>query len=191
MSKFAQLSEAAKKAQKSNEFYIWSAVTFLSMMLASGLFFGIWHWSYAAGKNIVEIMTYTSAPIMAWSLRDAPSLWLRRVGSAILLAWTIGLAYVVLITADRLWFVNGGSYPAWLATEATVTPENARTLRGVGSLCGLDKGIGTIEEKDNGVFMRCGFEWRPGNTFLIRNYDEANRLWWDAHPQYRTKGEQQ
>lgn len=176
-------SDARPKRTPSNEFVIWQVVTSVFMVIASGVFNGIWHWSYGAGRGIVDILACTMAPLIAWQLSDAPAIGLRRAGRGLLILWTLGLAYVVLITADRLWLVNGASYPSFLAKAVTVGPLEARTVYGHGSLCGVDKGVGFVVKKDNGVFMRCGFEWRPGNTFLIENYDEATRMWNDAHPE--------
>lgn len=190
MVEFVDQNAEDEKPKRSTELVLWNAAMQICAVVAGGLFFGLWHKSVPEAVNIMEIMIFWMAPMLGWTLRDAPGRALRTLGRWIIIGWAVFLLWVVLITVDRLMFVNSKTYPEWLATAVTLTPEQARSDRAWSVLCeGKATSYGSVEEKDNGAFMRCGFDWRPGNTFLIRNYREASRWWWDAHPEIKTEDE--
>lgn len=68
----------------------------------------------------------------------------------------VGLAMV----AERLVWVNAGTYPAWLTTDLVSPP-----LEGTGNqekaaaffdkTCGDNRGQLSVKNKENGIFMRC------------------------------------
>jgi hypothetical protein len=186
---FVDQSVKDDNLKRSTEVVLWNAGMQICAVLAGGLFFGLWHKSIAEAVNIIEIMMFWMAPMLGWTLRDAPGRALRTLGRWIIIGWAVFLLWVVLITADRLMFVNSKTYPEWLATAVTFTPEQARSDSLWMALCDGRAAYGGIEEKDNGAFMRCGFEWRPGNTYLIKNYRQALQWWWDAHPTLKAEGD--
>lgn len=100
------------------------------------------------------------------------------VNSLIKAAWLAFLAWGILTTAERLYWVNADSYSMILASPLTISEAMATGPTSYGALC---QGEGaTLADKSNGHFIRCGFTWGPGSTFRIENYEQfAEWMWRD------------
>jgi len=159
---------------KSPVYIWWMLATLIGMVIGSGLYFGIKDRSVQSGLSIVYIQLFFLVPAYCWILRDHPRPIWKRVSKWVVRLWWVFLVCQIALLAERIWWNNGDSYPTWLATRATVTPEQTEYMFADRSLCGT-RFLGAFVTKSNEVFVRCGQDWRPGNTYWIENYRDASK----------------
>lgn len=148
----------------------------LGLWLGFAAYIAIAGRSASAGLNILTIGAFFAVPAICIAVRKWRWKWAKPLAALALVLWWAVILYGVSRLVDRLYIVNASTYPVWLATSVTVTPEQATAIGGSDSLCqGL--GVGEFYRKENGVFLQCGaFQWW-GKTFYIENYDEAYSAW--------------
>lgn len=101
------------------------------------------------------------------------------VNSLIKAAWLAFLVWGMLMTAERLYWVNADSYSMMLANPLTISEATAKGPTSYAALCD-GEGV-TLADKSNGHFIRCGTTWTPGSTFRIENYDQfVDWMWSDV-----------
>ncbi|MFN9473238.1 hypothetical protein [Acidovorax sp.] len=87
-----------------------------------------------------------------------------RFSYAVAAVWLIAFFGGILGTAERIYYVNGNSYPRWLASGGLASADEMDALRQ-----GECKGRGPLEisEKADGLFVvRCGTMWWESKTYL-------------------------
>lgn len=174
MVEFVDQENLPIKAPRSREFTAWSIVTLFSLVLASGIAFGIWYRSFDAGWNTFVTQMFFYAPFLAFLVRDFRTRAWLITSRVILILWGVFVAYSLITTGDTIYLGRGDTYPTWLATEVTMTEMEAQDFGKI-SLC-KGESFPTFYDKKNGYFARCGFgSWLPGNTFLILNPDVLQR----------------
>ncbi|WP_323601343.1 hypothetical protein [Pseudomonas putida] len=91
---------------------------------------------------------------------------------------TLGLLWCGLAFVERIYWVNSSTYTSLLSRDVTITEDIGRSEEGYGALCPGTRS--TLEEKDNGHFVRCGcgFIWTPGSVYRINNYEQLSAWMW-------------
>ncbi|HEY8095832.1 MAG TPA: hypothetical protein VIE65_07010 [Methylobacter sp.] len=142
---------------------------------------GLWL-SLAVGMGITsQSMAFAIAPLIAGMFFMTPSFALRAIrvqrpiikslGKFVMLMWILLVIFSGLEFIERLYVVNGSSYPKWLATA-----ELDKSMVGWKNLMPLhDRECNhqpfEIYEKANGQYvLRCGLAWHESKTY-IANFD--------------------
>jgi hypothetical protein len=101
-------------------------------------------------------------PIFASRGARSPRGALRLLSRAVLAAFAVFMVVMVLATVERVYLVNGDSYPAWLASGrlGKVTDGDIEQLRRTS--CSHDP-IEVLQKKGY-VVLRCGFAWYEPST---------------------------
>ncbi|RMM39325.1 hypothetical protein QO021_29730 (plasmid) [Pseudomonas amygdali pv. lachrymans] len=101
------------------------------------------------------------------------------LNSVIKAGWLAFLVWLMLMAAERLYWVNADSYSMLLASPVTISEAMATGPTSYGALCNGEGA--TLADKSNGHFIRCGYTWGPGSTFRIENYEQfAEWMWRDV-----------
>jgi hypothetical protein len=83
-----------------------------------------------------------------------------------LAVFCLAFAGIGLTVIERLWLVNGNSYPSWLATSANVPAGADASLYLHGHACS-GNGPVWVYEKPRSVVLRCGEWWPFAKTFVV------------------------
>ena len=151
------------------EFSAWAVTTSACALLAGGLFFGISEKSWPVFTSSVMLAAFASAPFIGSQLKDLGGAF-RLFGRGVQWAWLLLIVWGVVGVADRLYWVNGSTYPTWLSRSVTISKEMALSNKSYASIC--TDTYAWVEEKSNGHFVRCGDAFWPAATYRIENFDQ-------------------
>lgn len=90
----------------------------------------------------------------------------RPLGRAALALFFLGVLFGVMAVSERLYLINGSSYPNWLATELSGSWNTVQNQDVVRKSCHGRGGVEVLNKADGRAVLRCGFSWAPGNTFV-------------------------
>lgn len=114
-------------------------------------------WSFGAVGCFVAVF------LAAVHAMRSPRSNVRTASKAILAGFFLVMVAGLLLGVERVYVVNGSSYPAWLATADLGAVEK----RILAPAPGCEGEPTEIYQKDNGlVVLRCGLLWYEGHTYL-------------------------
>lgn len=162
-------SESARSVP-SREVSAFGVVTSVCAIVAGGLFFGISEKSWAVFQSSLQFAAFAAAPFLGSQLKDLGGVF-RLLGRGVQWAWLLLILWGAVALADRLYWGNVSTYPTWLSRSVTISKETALGDKSYGAIC--TDTYAWVEDKANGVFMRCGDAFWPATTYRIENYEQV------------------
>lgn len=138
--------------------------SFAALAVGWGIMARSWETFFALSIIFLFFAVWHVGNFVARSARRA----LRIAGYTISCACSITVAAVVVLSAEQAYFMNGSTYPSWLATADLGTVQHNVDLFNVARPQCESKGSTIILGKDNGlVAIRCGsFSWLGSKTYV-------------------------
>ncbi len=132
--------------------------------LAVGM--GIMSKSWETFFSFVAIGCFFASGMWATRGRKSPRPAIRAVAVGINVFFFGVLVSGLVFVAERLYLVNGDTYPAWLATADLGTVSKQELLRSPGAKC-VGKGGEFIQKSGGLVVFRCsGTLWYESHTYI-------------------------
>lgn len=123
--------------------------------------------SWNAGAVPLLLGAFTLLPTYAARVLRSQNRLVRNVAIGVLVLWALAFLTILANAVERLYYVNGKSYPSWLTSgELQPAADGANSLDSLRA--GQCKGRGPLEisEKEDGVYLvRCGLFWYEAKTF--------------------------
>lgn len=148
----------------------------IGLWLALAVGIGILSRSWEAAAAPLLAGTFFLAPTFAWRGIGVTNAPLRIVSWLVVIGWVIAFLMMFFGTVERLYYVNGDSYPRWLATGELQKPANgANVIDELRNGPCKDAGIEITGKRDGVYVIRCGFSWYDSKTYLA-NFDPMPTL---------------
>lgn len=143
--------------------HLWTQIN-LGALLGVAAFLGILQRSWESFFSVAGIAAFLAGGLLAAQWVLSPRRPLRVLGGIGCVAFCAVIIGWFLITAERMYLVNGSSYPTFLATDVGhVDSKQAEALR-VGEQC-HDQVLEIFEKTDFWI-LRCGYSYFDGHTFI-------------------------
>lgn len=150
----------------------WIDQIFFGLILSMAIGGAVWDKSWSPVRFWLAFGVIAWLPSIGGRMLKAQRLSVRRVGKLLLAAFAAVVLIGVLDIAERIYLVNGDSYPAWL-TQRDIGPVTRATF---GHLAMNEcKGRWPIQgypKAGDVMVYRCGFDWLGGHTFIALGREE-------------------
>lgn len=141
--------------------------TFIAFLSVAAFFGGL---GFAGVFISGELFKRSGLKGRFWTFADTA---VRAVGYAYLALFFIAIAASLLAGIERLYLVNGDSYPRFLAKNLGTA--DMHTIDALRAKECKNTGIDVYEKAGNVWVIRCGFSWLDGKTY-ISNADPYREL---------------
>jgi hypothetical protein len=141
---------------------------FIGLWFVLAIIFGLLLKSWGIAFAFLLFAAFFTAGNWACSSLNVSNVVLRWIARVVASCFFLVIIGGVLLMIERLYLVNGQSYPAWLAKRDLGTIDRAQLLQLYGTDCpGMGAEINM--KSDNLAVIRCGgMTWLDGHTYIAR-----------------------
>lgn len=131
---------------------------FLSLGVGSGLLQRNWStfWDFFYVAQFFAIL------YLACSLSPSQNRYIRAISKSMIWAYAAFFACAAVLAAERLWLINGDSYPSFMGTF--YQKFDIPTYEAIPD---CSEGGGDWFEKSDKTVIRCGSNWLTGTTIIL------------------------